>query len=96
MNPTMPMEKPLETTAQVEEKPEFSKDLIIMDVAKFYPEVVEVFMDYGLHCIGCHVSGYETVEEGAMGHGIMGDDFDNLLEDAKERIAENALKKEAK
>jgi len=86
MNPQMSTEnQPLSV-----EKPEFSKDLIISDVARFYPEVIEIFMDYGLHCIGCYVSGFETVEEGAMGHGIVGDDFDNLMEDATERIAETA------
>ncbi|MCA9477726.1 MAG: DUF1858 domain-containing protein [Nanoarchaeota archaeon] len=88
MNPELPSEH---EPSKVE-KPEFSKDLIIMDVARFYPEVVEVFMNYGLHCIGCHISGYETVEEGAMGHGIVGDEFENMMLDAKERIEETAKK----
>ena len=91
MNPEMPTEQTSNDDTSVE-KPDFSKDTIIMDVAKFYPEVIEVFMDYGLHCIGCHISGFETVEEGAMGHGIVGDDFENLMLDAKERIEENAKK----
>ena len=67
-------------------RPPFTKDLIIMDAAQYYPEAVEVFLDYGLHCIGCHISGYETIEEGAMGHGIVGDDFENMMLDAQEKI----------
>ena len=43
------------------------------------PEAAEIMMKYGLHCIGCHISAYETVEEGARAHGISEDNIDNLL-----------------
>ncbi len=99
MQPTLPTEQPSKETLSSEiagsstQKPEFSKDLIISEAAQWYPEVIEVFMDYGLHCVGCHISGFETVEEGAMGHGIVGDDLENMLADAREKIAENKGKK---
>ena len=47
-----------------------SKDMIIEEVVRKYPKTVPVFMAHGLHCIGCHVANFETVEQGAMGHGI--------------------------
>ncbi len=47
-----------------------SKDMIIEEVVRKYPKTVPVFMAHGLHCIGCHVANYETVEQGAMGHGM--------------------------
>lgn len=87
MNPTMPSESQQQAQASKQtEKPPFSKDLIIMEAVEHYPEAVEVFLEYGLHCIGCHISGYETIEEGAMGHGIVGDDLENMMLDAKEKI----------
>jgi hybrid cluster-associated redox disulfide protein len=35
-------------------------------------------MKHGLHCVGCHVSAFESIEEGAMAHGI---DVDALVAD---------------
>ncbi|TAN39681.1 MAG: DUF1858 domain-containing protein [Candidatus Methanoperedens sp.] len=47
-----------------------SKENTIEEVVTKYPESVMVFMKHGLHCIGCHVSAFESIEEGAMAHGI--------------------------
>ena len=74
-------------------KPPFTKEMIIADVVKFYPEVVEVLFEYGLHCIGCHISGFETVEQGAIAHGIAGDNLRNMMLDAYDRIKETKKNK---
>lgn len=52
-----------------------TKENTIEEVVSQYPdpEIVKVFMKHGLHCIGCHVSAFETIEEGAMAHGINAD-----------------------
>jgi len=55
-----------------------SKENTIEEVVKKYPESVMVFMKHGLHCVGCHVSAFESIEEGAMAHGI---DVDALVSD---------------
>ena len=55
-----------------------TKENTIEEVVNKYPESVMVFMKHGLHCIGCHVSAFESVEEGAMAHGI---DVDALVAD---------------
>ena len=47
-----------------------SKENTIEDVVTKYPESVMVFMKHGLHCVGCHVSAFESIEEGAMAHEI--------------------------
>lgn len=47
-----------------------TKDMTIEQVVSEYPETMLVFMRHGLHCVGCHVSAYESIEEGAMAHGI--------------------------
>ena len=38
-------------------------------------------MKYGLHCIGCSVATWETVEQGAKAHGIDGKKLEDLLEE---------------
>ena len=47
-----------------------TKDMTIGDVVRKYPEAAEVFTSFGLHCVGCHVSPFETIEQGARGHGL--------------------------
>ncbi|MCK4927909.1 MAG: DUF1858 domain-containing protein, partial [Candidatus Aenigmarchaeota archaeon] len=39
---------------------------------------ISVFQDHGLHCIGCFAAAFETLEQGAMAHGL---DIDKLLKD---------------
>lgn len=47
-----------------------TKDITIEEVVTKHPETMMVFMKHGLHCVGCHVSAFESIEQGAMAHGI--------------------------
>ena len=53
-----------------------------------FPEVAPVLAQAGLHCIGCHVSGYETLEQGCLAHGMAKKDVDELVKLANKRIVE--------
>lgn len=57
------------------------KTMTLGEVIEKYPKSVEVFMKYGLHCIGCSVATWETLEQGAKAHGIDGKKLDSLLEE---------------
>lgn len=61
-----------------------TKDAKIEEVVTQYPETMMVFMKHGLHCVGCHVSAFESIEDGAMAHGI---DVDALVEDLNRVIS---------
>lgn len=50
-----------------------TKDIKIEEVVTQYPETMMVFMKHGLHCVGCHVSAFESIEDGAIAHGINAD-----------------------
>lgn len=56
-------------------------DMIIRDVVANYPDVIEVMYEYGVHCVGCGYSSFETVEQGAKLHRI---DLQEFLEDLNE------------
>lgn len=45
-------------------------DMIIADVVRAFPETIETFFDYGVHCVGCGAAGFETIGQGVAGHGI--------------------------
>ena len=55
-----------------------TKDMTIQEVVQSNPETVRVFLEHGLHCIGCAVSRFENIEQGALAHGI---DVELLLKD---------------
>lgn len=61
-----------------------TKDMTIEDVVSQYPESMMVFMKHGLHCVGCHVSAFESIEEGAMAHGI---NVDALVSDLNKVVS---------
>ena len=57
------------------DKPKITKDMKISEVAMKWPKTQNTFMEMGLHCFGCGVARFETVEEGAIAHGIPVDDL---------------------
>ena len=47
-----------------------TKDMIIMDVIREYPDAITALMDCGMGCVGCPASQGETLEQAAMVHGL--------------------------
>lgn len=58
--------------------PNITKEMTISEVVKKYPKTTFVFMEHGLHCIGCPMAFNETIEEAAASHRI---ELKKLLED---------------
>lgn len=56
-------------------------DMTIGDVVEKFPDSAEVMLGYGLHCVGCAVNPYETIEQGAMGHGMSKETIEQMLSD---------------
>ncbi|MBT6401214.1 DUF1858 domain-containing protein [candidate division WWE3 bacterium] len=46
-----------------------TKDTNLADLIFKYPETAEILLDYGLHCVGCVASSFDSVEAGAKIHG---------------------------
>jgi len=59
------------------------KDMTIASVVKKDPRTMEVFFNYGLHCVGCFAAEFDTIESGAKVHGI---NVEHLLHDLNEKI----------
>ena len=53
-----------------------TKQMSIGEVLRLDKGTAPIFMNYGMHCLGCPSSRGETVEEACMVHGI---DVDKLL-----------------
>lgn len=55
-----------------------TKEMNIQEVVNKYPQTTQVFLNHGLHCLGCFVASYESIEQGASAHGM---DIDCLVSD---------------
>ena len=55
-----------------------TKEMSVQEILTKYPETISVFRRHGLHCIGCFAAAFETLEQGALAHGL---DIDKLLKD---------------
>lgn len=55
-----------------------------------YPEAVEILMKKGFHCMGCSMAGFETIEQGALMHGIKPKE---LVDEINNKISKTQNKK---
>ena len=63
-----------------------TKDTGIIEAVQNHPEILQVFAEYGLGCVGCMAARFETLEQGAAAHGI---DIDELVAALNKAIADN-------
>jgi len=56
------------------------------ELLKLCPECGESLFKYGLHCIGCHLSTMESLEEGCRGHGIPESEMNQMIKELNEKI----------
>ncbi len=77
------------STSQNQSATPIFPDINIQELATKYPEVIEtLIVEYGFHCIGCFVSEFETLIDGARVHGIEDEDFAELLTHLNKLVAE--------
>jgi len=61
-----------------------TKDMSIVEVVQKYPKTAEVFMQFGMGCLGCAAARFENIEQGATVHGIKVDELIAALNKAVE------------
>ncbi|MCK9575282.1 MAG: DUF1858 domain-containing protein [Clostridia bacterium] len=66
---------------KIENKKIITKDMKLDDVLKIKESARYILMGFGMHCLGCPIHEFETIEEAANVHGI---DPDYLLEKLNE------------
>ena len=47
-----------------------TKDMSFAEILQKKPEAAEILMKEGMHCFGCSMAGFETLEQGCQAHGI--------------------------
>ena len=85
-------EKPIEKQAMqagedfTQQKGPITKEMKMGEVVEGWIEVAEIMMAYGLHCIGCHVNPFESIEAGCYGHGMSPETISQLVKELNEAV----------
>ena len=45
-------------------------ELTVDDVMRRWPPTIRVFLDFRMHCVGCPIAPFHTIEEVCREHGI--------------------------
>jgi len=67
-----------------------SRDTIISEILEKHPTksrlLTEMLLDFGIHCVGCGASTFETLGQGVLGHGYTEEQLDKLVVDLNKVI----------
>ena len=72
-----------------------TKDMILGDIVERFPQAVFVMSQFGLHCVGCHANGFDTVEAGSKAHGMPDQEMNEMLAEVNKVIADSEKEAEA-
>ncbi len=62
-----------------------TREMAIGEIVQKHPQTVRVFLSHGLMCVGCAAARFESLEQGAVAHGI---DVDILVKDLNAALGE--------
>ena len=70
--------------------PKVTKDSNIADIVFKYPEAADVLTSFGLHCVGCFASSFDTIEQGAQDIKTYFEEIDDsIINDEINKVIEN-------
>ena len=68
-------------------KTKITKHMLILDILEKNPSLAEVLTeDYGFHCVGCMAASMESLEQGALVHGMDEDQIDKMVEELNKKL----------
>lgn len=65
-----------------------TRGMTLGELVQRFPEAAMLLAERGMHCIGCHMSGMETVEQGCKAHGMSEREIDKLVKDMNSKAKE--------
>ncbi len=71
------------------------KEMTMGDIIQKWPAAADIMQGYGLHCFGCHVNLFESLEQGVLGHGMTEEVMSNLLADLNKMAGGAAVEAKA-
>lgn len=62
-------------------------DSLVDDVMREFPATIRVFLDFRLHCVGCPIGAFHSIEDSCRAHGIDAEAFLAALRRPDHRIS---------
>lgn len=56
------------------------------------PRAAELLAEYGLHCVSCFASEYDTLEMGAQVHGMRDEEMNEMIAEINEQLEKETNK----
>ena len=75
----------LEKTREVERMAKITRDMTIAQILSMDMETAKIFMESGMHCVGCPASSGESLEQASAVHGM---EVDTLLKKLNDYFGE--------
>ncbi len=67
------------------------KDMLIQEIIEANADSIEIMMRHGLHCIGCQVSTFESLEDGCRAHGMADKEIEEMVNEINGAVPEDSL-----
>jgi hybrid cluster-associated redox disulfide protein len=65
---------------------EITEEMTFAEILEKHPESANILFENGLHCIGCGMAMYETLEQGCLAHGFSKKQIDNLIKKLNQKV----------
>jgi hybrid cluster-associated redox disulfide protein len=72
-------------TKPIKNELKITKDMTFEQVLSKHPELAQEMFALGMHCVGCSAAAFETLEMGALSHGINPNKLVKCLNDKLEK-----------
>lgn len=67
-----------------------NKKTTILKLMQEHPQLAFILITkYGLHCLGCPASSFETLEGGARAHGLNEKEIEAMVDDMNRSLAKD-------
>lgn len=63
-----------------------SKDMPISEISEQSPRAIELLSMYGLHCASCFANSFDTLENGALVHGMDEEEMETMIDEINEQL----------
>lgn len=72
-----------------------TEDTILSQIVSESPRTAELLSEYGLHCVNCFASTFDTLETGAQVHGMSNDEMKQMIDEINAQLSKEEYEKHA-
>jgi len=72
--------------AKKKEPFQLEKDMIMSAIGQRSMLAAELLAEYGLHCLSCFASQFDTLEQGAIVHGFSEEEVEEMINEINKQL----------